>query len=142
MQISRRMFLGGMAATAGLAMADGCAAAATGFGGGEQLRVGILSDIHLREPGTEMYFVKALAWYRDQGVDAVIIAGDMADQGQVAQLQLVADSWYKVFPDDKGADGRHVETMFVYGNHDYEGYKYVGRPKDETALASDFAGNW
>ena len=44
------------------------------------LRIGVISDIHVRartgQFGTE-HLVKALTWFRDRGVDGVVIAGDL-----------------------------------------------------------------
>ena len=85
-----------------------------------RLRFGVVSDVHVREAtgpyGTEALF-KAFAWFRDQGVDGVVIAGDMADQGLIAQLQHVADAWEKAFPNGKGLGGKPVEKLFIYDNH-------------------------
>ena len=85
------------------------------------LKFGVVSDIHVRET-TGQYGVetllKAFKFFRDCDVDAVAIAGDMADQGLVAQLQCVADAWNAVFA------GTNVEKLFIYGNHDIEGGKY------------------
>ncbi len=85
--------------------------------GTPRLKVGVLSDIHVRDEGTQKFFVKALEWYREQGVDAVVVAGDMADYGLVSELQLVADAWFKVFPDNKTPEGRPVAQLLQYGNH-------------------------
>ena len=107
-----------------------------------RLRFGVVSDVHVREAtgpyGTEALF-KAFAWFRDQGVDGVVIAGDMADQGLIAQLQHVADAWEKAFPDGKGLGGKPVEKLFIYGNHDVGGSKY---PKPEDTIAADRAAAW
>ena len=84
---------------------------------GELLRFGVLSDIHLHRPGDEDTFLKALTYFRDRKVDAVLLAGDIADTGLIAQLKRCADTWFKVFPDDRAPDGRKVERLFVYGNH-------------------------
>ena len=63
------------------------------------LRIGVISDIHVRartgQFGTE-HLVKALTWFRDRGVDGVVIAGDLADDGLVSQLHHVADAWNAV----------------------------------------------
>ena len=69
-------------------------------------------------------FRETLEWFRDQGVDGVTISGDLADCGFVEELEEVGRVWRSVFPDDKAPDGRHVERLFVYGNHDWEGFKY------------------
>lgn len=106
------------------------------------LSIGVISDIHVRAGagkfGTE-HLVKALTWFRDRGADGVIIAGDMADDGLVSQLQLVADSWNTVFPSGCG-----VEKLFVYGNHDIEGLSYNSslKPPPEDIIATDRAAAW
>lgn len=154
-RMDRRSFLGGAAALFG----------ASAFGvplprpkGRPNLTLGVLSDIHLSISkgkdgvlsfaGEEM-FAKALKWYRDCGVDGVLVCGDMADCGTVEELEAVARAWYSVFPDGKAPDGRRVEQLFVYGNHDYEGYKYGGRVKSifgekhyDHAINKDLAAAW
>ena len=154
-RMDRRAFLGGAATLFG----------ASAFGvplprpkGRPNLTLGVLSDIHLSISkgkdgvlsfaGEEM-FAKALKWYRDCGVDGVLVCGDMADRGTVEELEAVARAWYSVFPDGKAPDGRRVEQLFVYGNHDYEGYKYGGRVKAifgekhyDHAINKDLAAAW
>jgi predicted phosphodiesterase len=119
------------------------------------LRFGVVSDVHVRDDKDhdDKAFKQALTYFRDKGVDAVLIAGDIADRGRISQLQYAADAWYSVFPNDKAPDGRHVERLFVYGNHDWEGFKYgfghIGKKlwpdKDEYArniLSTDQKANW
>ena len=67
---------------------------------------------------------RTFKYFRDREVDAVLIAGDMADTGLERQMRLVAQTWFKVFPKDRLPNGRHVERLFVYGNHDIEGHHY------------------
>ena len=114
MRISRRDFLGGAAALWATHGLPALAAAKT------QLTVGVVSDIHVAD--TKGYdlpaFVRALRFFRERGVEAVVCAGDMADWGRYEQLELVRDAWRQVFPDDRGTDGRKVERFFIYGNHD------------------------
>ena len=160
-KVSRRWFIGGLAS---LGAFGGnrvlCAPAGKFTGGKPNLAFGVVSDVHVRlgpsgegfakgsDPST---FIHTLEWFRDQNVDAVMIVGDIADKGLVDELQAVADAWFKVFPDDKAPDGRHVQRLFVYGNHDYEGFKYGGYAKkiweDETerakhVLRTDQKANW
>ena len=102
------------------------------------LVIGILSDIHLRGADTAETFFHALEYFRENKVDGVIIAGDMADQGLLPQLQVVADAWFKVFPKNKGLNGKRTEPLFVYGNHDVEAYNWGGTIKsvgEEAAKA-------
>lgn len=113
--------------------------------GGPRLRMGVLSDVHVRAPGTESIIEKAFAYFREREVDAVLLAGDIADKGLKDEFRRFADTWYKVFPDGCG-----VKQLFVYGNHDWEGWCY-GLKKDapvppelapENRISSDPAANW
>ena len=92
--------------------------------GKPNVKIGIISDIHIRHMDSVKTLHHTFEYFDEVGVDGVIIAGDMADWGFRSQLELVAETWYDVFPKDRGADGRHVEKLFVYGNHDREGYTY------------------
>ena len=128
--LSRRGFIGGFAALGAFA---GCR---SGFFAAEGerplLRFGVVSDVHVRLAAggkglaagydTET-LEKTFAYFRDRGADAVMIAGDMADKGLLGELKAVADAWYRVFPDDCAPDGRKVERLFVFGNHDSFGLK-------------------
>ena len=120
---TRRAFIG-QGALAFLAAA-GMGHRAFGATGPARLRFGALSDIHItRGKGSCDIFEKALAYFRDQKVDAVLIAGDMADSGLDSQLRRVGETWRRVFPGDKRPDGEHVEKIFVTGNHDIDGWHY------------------
>ena len=141
-EVSRRGFVGGALAFGTIGGVRGVPALPSA----PNLRFGVVSDVHVREAtgkyGTETLF-KAFAWFRDQGVDGVVIAGDMADYGLVAQLQCVADAWEKAFPGDKGMGGKPVEKLFIYGNHDIEGFKYPKiKSAPEETIAADRAAAW
>ena len=163
MQMKRRDFIAGAASFFGWGLACGPGAAFAAkpglFSFGKpNLVFGILSDIHVRlvrkKGKTDKYeglamFRKALEWFRDHGVDAVTISGDIADHGLVEELEAVAQTWDAVFPDGKAPDGRRVEKLFVYGNHDWEGFKYgdtakkiFGKDFMAHSLRGDYAGNW
>lgn len=98
----------------------------------EPLKVGILSDVHVNNEKTSEIFVKALEYFRDNDVDAVLIAGDMIGWGMEWQMELFSGKWYSVFPNDKGLNGKKVEKLFVYGNHEISGHKYGGPKKRYT----------
>lgn len=55
------------------------------LGAKARLKLGILSDVHIREMDNPdwdtRWLVKAFEYFRDNGADGVIIAGDIADQG-------------------------------------------------------------
>ena len=127
--VSRRGFVRGLAAMGFCACGNRIFA---GVGDGALLRFGVVSDVHVRLAAGGRALAagydtdtleKTFAWYRDQGVDAVVIAGDMADTGLVGELKAVADAWFRVFPNDRAPDGRKVERVFVFGNHDVFGLK-------------------
>ncbi|HAE25155.1 MAG TPA: hypothetical protein DCG33_07420 [Prevotellaceae bacterium] len=92
--------------------------------GKPRLKIGIVSDIHIRDIKSASTFEHTLEYFRSQNVDGVIIAGDIADYGFESQFANAAEKWYKVFPNDLAPDGHIVEKLFVYGNHDLEGHNY------------------
>lgn len=120
---SRRGFISGSAAFA-LTGATGRMFAQTLRGREVKLRIGIVSDIHITTDASCEHFEKALTSFRNHGVDGVLIAGDMADYGVMDQLLRVGATWRKVFPGDKGLAGKPVTKLFVYGNHDIDGWNY------------------
>ena len=150
--ISRRFFIGGLASAMVLGPRRLFSAPQDAFAGGKPaLTFGLLSDIHIAldiggrqlhpRYGTDT-LVKAFEWFRDNGADAVVIAGDMAHCGLGGELMTVAEAWFGVFPDDKAPDGRHVERVFVFGNHDWSS---LGRAKnvfrDEAELKANLIVN-
>lgn len=133
------------------------AAAGVFTNGKPELTLGILTDIHvsIRKNGDGWRFEgedvlkRAFEHFRDSGADGVAICGDMADYGLREELNAVARCWYSVFPDDKAPDGRHVEKLFVYGNHDWDGYTYgnmaaklFGDAGYDHSIRKDFAAAW
>lgn len=113
----------------------------------DPLRFGILSDIHVdwplpvrkRPTGEDLArFKSALEHFREVRVDAVVIAGDMANSGQVSQLLAVGQVWDEVFPDDKLPGGAPVVKLFICGNHDVGRWKGLAGP----FIADDLVGAW
>ena len=125
--MNRREFLQRSGLLAGAAYLGSPALAETIATLGEpNLVIGIVSDIHLRGADTAETFIHTLEYFRSLKVDGVIIAGDMADQGLLPQLQVVANAWFQVFPDNKGLNGKETVQLFIYGNHDVEAYTWGG----------------
>ena len=98
--IGRRGFLGSTGAFAAVAgrAARGDARPPVADIGEEQLRLGVLSDIHITDRRQQPYFEKALRQLDDWKEDAVLACGDLADYGLKQQLELLAETWFKVFP--------------------------------------------
>lgn len=160
MNISRNEFLKGALASLGLGSFGSWRIYAAPPGwrrpAKANLAFGLVSDTHLRTDMTgrglaspARYLLAAFRYFRDQNVDAVAHCGDMADRGQIAELEFHAKIWQRVF----GAGG--PAKLFVAGNHDIEGFRYglgqkmrVDRiypdPVEMTSylLAADFAAEW
>lgn len=132
--ISRRWFIGGLVSFGSFGgscmLRDSSGKYSIGT---PKLKFGVISDVHLYAhqtapgltPGGDTKTLElALAWYRDQGVDAVAVVGDIADHGLVEEMEAFAAAWFKVFPDDRAPDGRRVERIVLYGNHDWGGVHY------------------
>jgi predicted phosphodiesterase len=127
--MNRRNFLAGATAFS----LAGCKSGLGGFFSGRPgLKMGVLSDIHITDWASAEIYRKTLRWYRDQGVDAVLIAGDLTDHGIAIQMENFAKAWFDVFPDDTAPDGRRVERLFVTGNHDPDGLDYRDKAMDRA----------
>lgn len=97
------------------------------------VRFGVVSDIHLLRPNHDKLLEKAFVYFRDRGVDAIMIPGDIADNGRISELKRCADIWKRVFPGDRGMDGRRVEKLFIYGNHDIWGSYHMIKQNPKLA---------
>ena len=113
MNISRRTFLG----TAGAAVSF------SAFGapgeGRPDLKLALFSDPHVQDQDTQEKIRRLFGFAKANGVDGVLIAGDIANDGRDDQLKLVADAWFSVFPDSRNEKGDKVEIIGCYGNRDF-----------------------
>ena len=98
-----------------------------------RLKVGIVSDTHIQNEASARHFEKALRYFRDCGVDAVMHVGDISDWGLVSAWRYAAEAWERVFPGGLAPDGRKVEKLFTTGNHDFEGVKYWDQKEEMLA---------
>lgn len=118
--VSRREFLEGTLLSLG-----GMVLPVSAFGESSQkiLSFGVVSDIHVdRTPRIAPELESVFRYFDANRVDAVMIPGDLADSGLIREMERFAEIWYKVFPNDCGGDGRHVEKLFVTGNHCLDGW--------------------
>lgn len=88
------------------------------------LRIGVLSDPHIKGEGTEGALEKALRFFDRNKVDAVACCGDLATSGIVPELERVGATWDRVFPQGRRSDGEEVVNLFIYGDHDMGGYSW------------------
>lgn len=92
------------------------------------LSFGVLADIHIdrrrfSDPGggrSARVFEQALRCLDARNVDGVVIAGDLTQDGKIAELKRLAETWRKVFPGDRRSDGEPVARLFAFGDHDVE----------------------
>ena len=127
MDFSRRNFLYGAAAVAAFPI-KGLAVSAP------KLTLGIATDLHIASdkfwqadnPLCKNQGVgavrRALMYFREKEVDAVVLCGDLADNGLTDELMCLSRAWYDIFPDDKLPSGKKVEKIFILGNHDWESW--------------------
>ena len=94
------------------------AAAAPAPSGGEKVVFGVVSDVHVRDKYPD-YLENAFTFFRDAGVDAVMLCGDIANGGRTSELCRAGAAWDAVFPGGKAPGGRPVEKVFIMGNHDF-----------------------
>ena len=70
-------------------------------------------------------------WLHDRNADAVVISGDITEQGLNTEIDYLVRIWNDAFPGGKAADGRKVEKFWVWGNHDYSDASYMRRMPPE-----------
>ena len=130
MKMTRRGFMAG-----GVCFA---AARALAVEGKEpNLRVGILSDVHVDSERPAKNLERALRYFDKRKVDAVLITGDLVTWNRYREFKLMAATWFKVFPDDRRSDGVKIERLFVTGNHDVDGFAYGGAKYKSLAEAKE-----
>jgi len=123
MQISRRDAIKGVFALGAL---GGCR---TIFPGRTpDLRLGVISDIHIMTPETTALFRRSLRYFRSRDVDAVVCAGDLADWGLRSGFRFIREAW------DAEMAGSGVVPLFCTGNHDWEGWWYGDMTTEMHAL--------
>ena len=110
-----------------------------------KLRMGVVSDVHISFSSPELWkWKKALEHFRDVKVDVVAVAGDIANEGLITEIEAFAKTWYEIFPDGKLPDGAKVEHVFSMGNHDvgiWDGIKkrYIKKGEDGKEIYDEEA---
>lgn len=143
--MTRRRFLGFAAGGLAVYAADLCGADRLAVPERTpNVRIGVTADIHIRYASAQKKWEQCLRFFDREKVDGVLVAGDMADSGLVKELELVAASWFKVFPDNRRSDGQPVANLLHYGDHDTGGYlwkkgKLRKRPEYAKMTDEEFA---
>lgn len=126
MQMNRRDFLGCIVALGAL---SGCKTMWSGRC--PDLRFGVVSDIHLTTPESCALLEKSFAYFKERGVDAVMIPGDLSDYGTKTGWLHLKRTWDKVFA------GSETVPLFCTGNHDFDGWWYDDMAVDMLANGYD-----
>ena len=102
----------------------GFALAASAIAGtNDCLSLGVISDLHVTaNPSSAECFEKTLRYFDRRRVDGVLVCGDLTDTGFPEELEQVAATWFKVFPNGRRSDGGAVAQLFHLGDHDMGGY--------------------
>ena len=128
-EISRRGFISGLAVTFASAYARRLSAEAAA--NEPLLRFGALSDTHLQVTDDPDQLGRVFRWLHGRNPDAVVISGDITEQGLNTEIDFLVRIWNDAFPGGKAADGRTVEKFWVWGNHDYSDASYMRRMPPE-----------
>lgn len=115
------------------------------FAGGKRdlrnpdIRVGVISDVHIRNAGDEKILLDVLRWYRNNRVDAVVVAGDVADYGLTWQMDAFMCAWHDTFPGGMIGGKKPVELIYVTGNHEFDIWQRIRGTiyKDDAKLEPD-----
>lgn len=62
------------------------------------VRIGVVSDTHVTGPESARELERALGFFAERGVDAVVHCGDVTDLGYLSQLDVFVSSWRRVMP--------------------------------------------
>lgn len=134
LSMNRRAFVEGMLSCGALASFGGFKAFGASAETGALLTLGVMSDVHIKDEAQLPALTAALEYFRDNGAEAVLVAGDIADTGRISELELFAKKWFEIFPNDQAPDGRKVERLFVYGNHCIEAWRWDDNPKNRPGV--------
>ena len=127
--LSRRFFLRGLAAGAATLSARQLLAEA--LANEPLLRFGVMSDTHLELKDDPNGLGRIFRTLHDRNVDAVVISGDITERGLNTEVDFLMKIWNDAFPGNCAADGRKVEKVWVWGNHDYSDASYMRRMPPE-----------
>ena len=97
---------------------------------------GVIADIHLTNDGkngTERPLGQVLRYYREQDIKALIVCGDIADEGGLASYERFNRIFSSVYPNPMEAPAK----ILVMGNHDYRAMNH--EPLDVSGVQRRFS---
>lgn len=111
---------------------------------------GLVSDTHItgetsRSRGKGRSNVgceRAFRWFADQGVDAIVSAGDVTEGGNLEEVGLYEGILGRAFPNRLNRDGKTPVAHFsVWGNHDVLDASYMRKMDLTSERSTSIPGN-
>lgn len=109
----------------------------------EGTKIGVMTDLHVasqdmikRSPvyaKAEERAVKALKYFKDVGVDAILMTGDLVSYGTETEYRAFDSFLTSVY----GTPDKAPKLIFAMGNHEYE--NYVGNQPGSTTTSKPLA---
>ena len=91
-----------------------------------ELTVAVVSDVHMRPDDSRHFyenrFRRALKFFDRMKVDAVVGCGDWIEFGWHEWFRKVGEYWFEAFPNNRRSDGRAIEKLFIFGDHEIENF--------------------
>ncbi|RPF47387.1 3',5'-cyclic AMP phosphodiesterase CpdA [Hydrogenoanaerobacterium saccharovorans] len=104
------------------------------------VRFGVISDVHLNDKSSQDYkedknLIKALTKFKQENIDALMVAGDIANSGKKGSYEKFNSIFNQVFDDP----ATRPQKLMVMGNHDYYGsiFPSLCRSRFKSAFGAD-----
>ena len=99
-------------------------------------KIGVIAHPELSWPQSASRFKRALQFFRSRKVDAIVVIGDLTNDGYLNQYRVLAQAWDDVFRNPvKGIDPAPPRRIFVLGDRDRQNF----RPEFADALGGDLS---
>lgn len=99
-------------------------------------KIGVVAHPELSWPASASRFKRALEFFRSRKVDAIVVLGDLTNDGYLNQYRVLAQAWDDVFRNPvKGIDPAPPRRIFVLGARDRQNF----RPEFADALGGDLS---
>ena len=99
-------------------------------------KIGVVAHPELSWPQSASRLKRALQFFRDRKVDAIVVLGDLTNDGYLNQYRVLAQAWDDVFRNPvKGIDPAPPRRILVLGERERRNF----RPEFADALGGDLS---
>lgn len=99
-------------------------------------KIGVVAHPELSWPASASRFKRALQFFRSRKVDAIVVLGDLTNDGYLNQYRVLAQAWDDVFRNPaKGIDPAPPRRILVLGDRDRKNF----RPEFADAFGGDLS---